>query len=81
MHHAYPFCDGIQWVFNIRLNAINVNFAFLAVFHAKKDLHQSRLAGAVFTYQRVDLVGSDAEGNILIRHETIGVYFGYSFYF
>ena len=80
MNHSDALVDRIQRIGDVTFLPLNKNLSFLAVLEPKKDLHQSRLSGAVFPDQRMDFALIDREGDILVRHKPIPVNLGDSFH-
>ena len=61
MDHRNPLGCGLGWVFKADGAALPKHFAAVGLEHARHDLHQRGLAGAVFAHQQVHFSGLDVE--------------------
>ena len=76
VNHTNTLCDRVKRIRNFLFFAVDENLAFLAILHAKKDLHQRGLTGTVFTNQCMDFVLADTERNVTVGHKSIWIDFG-----
>ena len=68
MHHADAQLDRLQRRGDLYLLFIYIDRALLRLFHSEQDLHQGRLAGAVLSYQGMNLALLHRERNPFICH-------------
>jgi hypothetical protein len=66
MNHSHAPGDGIFGRGKIGFLPFNENFTLITGIIPKKDVHQRRLAGTIFSQQGADFSGIQFKGNIII---------------
>ncbi len=69
MHHAEPRVDRVTWTVKANRLASNANSTFVLVVETEENVHQRRLAGSVFSEERVDLTAFDQKIDAVIRND------------
>ena len=68
--HRQPGQHGVSRVLEPHRLAVDPNLALVRVIQPEQDVHQGRLAGAVFTQQRVNLAPANGKLDAIVGHDT-----------
>ena len=66
VNHAKTGLDRLPGVVEMHRLAVDEDFAFVRVVEPEQEVHQRRLAGAVFAKQGVDLARPDREVDAIV---------------
>ncbi len=70
VHHAEPGVDGFPGAAETGRLAVDANLALIRRMETEEDVHQGRLAGAIFAKQGMDFALAYLEGNAVVGNDA-----------